>query len=80
MRKARTARQQAAREYIAANMGTMSDRDMARDLEMTRDSVAHIRKRLGHKRSPLKILDLRYARTQNSGWSRRSRAAHDRLR
>ncbi len=78
MRKAVTAKQQQAREYIEANASTMSDRDMALALDMTRNNVKHIRLRLGKKRSPLEILDLRYERQKSSGWLRRSRNAHNR--
>lgn len=77
MRKARTAEQQEARDYIEANWQTMSDSTMSefisfgRKRSVTRNSVAHIRKRLGLVRDDENIKTLHSRGRNKIGWRRK---------
>jgi hypothetical protein len=67
-----TKRLQVARAFILENWIGMSDRQMADELETTKDNVAHRRKRLGLVRSDENRRELFDRSPARSGWKRKA--------
>ncbi len=73
MRKATSASQQSRRDFIAAHWRAMSDAEMSDALSVTRDNVAHIRRRLSLTREKGNIQALHAHGRNKDGWKRHTR-------